>query len=165
MTQPTPTEGLRLFRIPLTTGGPAFCNVCTFCLFCLFCIFCADCEYCIQLIFFLTYKERCIILWVDDLARALIEVSPMYRQVSERQVAANQSNAQKSTGPNTPEAGQPAPRQISVQNPQNGSGERSADRVFQPGALGSQETITKGDGAGSAEEVIGEKMAQKGRTN
>jgi hypothetical protein len=32
-----------------------------------------------------------------------MEVGPMHKQVSEKQVAANQSNAQKSTGPKTPE--------------------------------------------------------------
>ena len=42
---------------------------------------------------------------------------------------------------------------------------RSADRAFRSAARDSQETITKGEGVGSVEEAIGEKMAQKDRTN
>jgi hypothetical protein len=65
----------------------------------------------------------------------------MHRQVSEKRMATNQFSAQ------------------------NSNRKGSADRAFRSAALDSQETITKGNGLGPAEEAIGERMAQKDRTN
>jgi hypothetical protein len=84
----------------------------------------------------------------------------MHKQISDRKVAVNQSKARKSTGPKTV-AGK---GRASLNSFKHGAYTKLDIRHCEIMLRGGED-ITKGDGEGSAEEVIGGKMAQKDRTN
>jgi hypothetical protein len=85
------------------------------------------------------------------------------RQIAEQIRLLLQLKSKRYLWGSEPEAAEPADQ--TVENPQHSDRQRRADRAFRSVASDSQETITKGEGVGSAEEAMGEKMAQKERTN